>query len=145
MCSRRCAEFCLCYCCPKACLFNKKSCVRFQGSLHAGRNWGFLVSGDLLRSGLVMRRKSWEGDQHWQEKRKKLREWGPIWRDVMMLWWSVLTARACGSWCWQVCRTTSEKIVGVVVLGSEVKSDAMWHVPQDNQVYSSGKPIPGSP
>ena len=30
---------------------------------------------------------------------------------------------------WQVCRTASEKTVGVTVLESEVKSDAMWHVP----------------
>ena len=123
--------FFLLYCCPKACFCNKNLLWDFQGSLHAGRSWGLLVWGDLLRSGLVMRRRFWEEDQHWQEKRKKLRERGPILMDVVMLRWAVLAARACGSWCWQAAhRTTSEKIVGVAVLGSDVKRDAMWHVPQ---------------
>ena len=41
-----------------------------------------------------------------------------------------LAARACGSCCWLVYRRTSEKIVEVAVLESNLKRDAMWHVPQ---------------
>ena len=37
--------------------------------------------------------------------------------------------------CWQVRRTASEKIVAIVVLQSEVKSDAMWHVPQGEIIF----------
>ena len=42
---------------------------------------------------------------------------------------SRLAARACGSWCRLVDRRTSEKIVGIAVPGSDMKGDAMWHMP----------------
>ena len=54
----------------------------------------------------------------------------------MMMCLSRLAARACGSWCRLVDRRTSEKIVGLAVLGSDVKRDAMWHMPHHNNVIS---------
>ena len=47
----------------------------------------------------------------------------------MMMCLNRLAARACGSLCRLVDRRTSEKIVGIAVLGSDVKGDAMWHMP----------------
>ena len=71
----------------------------------------------------------WEVHQWWQEKCEKLRERGTAGghKDDVK---SRLLARACGSWCWQVDRRTSEKIVEIAFLGSDAKGNAMWHMPQ---------------